>query len=81
MFTVKKFVVSLCVYLTNTCINTDANFLQTIFRCFQDKNIVKSIACIHYTENREDNNEILLWFGTLKSQISLMVVITTVKYS
>jgi hypothetical protein len=39
------------------------NPLQTVLICHQDGNIFKYITCTHYTWNREDNHEILLWCG------------------
>jgi hypothetical protein len=61
MFYVQKFVISSCINVPNTCINGVVNFLQTIF---SNRNIVKHIVCIHYTENRADNYGILLWMET-----------------
>jgi hypothetical protein len=58
-----RIVISSYVNVTKTCISGVVNLLQKVF---SNRNIVKYIACIHYTKNRADNHGILLWMETPK---------------
>jgi hypothetical protein len=64
MFIVQKLLFFFVSIYQTLCINVVGNFLHIVCIYFKDRNIVKHIACIHYTENREGNHGNLLWFET-----------------